>query len=149
MNIFATSSCPYQSAKYLDDKRVVKMCLESAQILSTVMHLYGEDAPYKPTHQNHPCVKWAAESRVNAQWLFRHFQALCLEYWRRYDKQHKCYELEPQFKSFFGKSLVYPKVFENCTDYKEMSNVHLAYKYCLADKWESDKRMPRWYRKGR
>jgi malate/lactate dehydrogenase len=38
MNIFATSPCPIQSAKALDDKRIVKMCSESLQLLVTALH---------------------------------------------------------------------------------------------------------------
>jgi hypothetical protein len=38
LNIFATSPCPVKSAQILDDKRKVKMILESAQILYTNMY---------------------------------------------------------------------------------------------------------------
>lgn len=48
MNIFATSSNPRDCAQSLDDKRLVKMTLETTQILSTVMHLSGHAGPYRP-----------------------------------------------------------------------------------------------------
>lgn len=38
MNIFASFPCPKQSAQYLDNKRVIKMILESAQLLFTALY---------------------------------------------------------------------------------------------------------------
>lgn len=52
MNIFVTSECPEQAAKFLDDKRVVKMCAESVQMLATACHSKGvplADLPCRPT----------------------------------------------------------------------------------------------------
>ena len=92
MNIFALDKRPNIAAQMHCDKHVVKMVLETAQILSTVHHLYeskrAKDA-YKPTHKNHPCVKWAAESMGNYQWLYRLFENLSREYKHRYGKNHK------------------------------------------------------------
>ena len=39
MNIFFTSDCPVKCAVYLDDKRVIKMATETAQMLSTALTL--------------------------------------------------------------------------------------------------------------
>lgn len=92
MNIFALHDRPNYAAQMHCDKHVVKMVLETAQILSTVHHLYESDIAavvYKPTHKNHPSVKWAAESRGNYQWLYRLFDHLSREYTHRYNKQHK------------------------------------------------------------
>lgn len=38
MNIFASDACPTKAARNLDDKRVVKMVLESAQIICTIWY---------------------------------------------------------------------------------------------------------------
>lgn len=84
MNIFILSTNPTEAAQMQCDKHVVKMVLETAQILSTVT-----GGPYKPTHQNHPCVLWAKQNRTNFNWLVRHGLALCDEYTARYKKQHK------------------------------------------------------------
>ena len=65
MNIFATNSDPALAAKFLDDKRVVKMCLESAQLLCTAVIECGGEAPYKSIHKNHPCSIWVRKSRSN------------------------------------------------------------------------------------
>lgn len=85
MNIFILDTNPELAAQMQCDKHVVKMVLESAQILSTVC-----GGPYKPTHQNHPCVLWASRNRVNFAWLRKHALALCAEYTARYGRVHKC-----------------------------------------------------------
>jgi hypothetical protein len=100
MNIFALDENPMIAAQMHCDKHVVKMILESAQILSTVHHL--EDVPqqeymlkhlYKPTHKNHPCTIWARENTANYHWLARLYYYLGCEYTYRYGKEHKSMEL--------------------------------------------------------
>jgi len=85
MNIFILDSDPVLAAQYQCDKHVVKMVLESAQILSTIV-----SGPYKPTHARHPCVIWAGSKAGNYNWLVEHALALCTEYTHRYGKVHKC-----------------------------------------------------------
>ena len=87
MNIFVLDESPVVSAKYACDKHVVKMILESAQMLCAV-HPEGT-APYKRSFYNHPCTKWVRESARNYEWLLLHAYALCEEYTSRYDKVHK------------------------------------------------------------
>lgn len=88
MNVFVLSTNPIEAAQMQCDKHVVKMCLETAQILSTIT-----GGPYKPTHANHPCVLWAKANRTNFSWLIRHGLALCAEYTYRYGKRHKCQDV--------------------------------------------------------
>lgn len=93
MNIFATSQCPVQCAQEMTNVHVVKMILESAQLLSTAHFvLDGVQVGYKPTHQNHPCAVWARESLTNYCWLFKHFEALLNEFTFRTGKVHKSSE---------------------------------------------------------
>ena len=89
MNIFVLHNDPSTAAQMQCDKHVVKMILETAQMLCTVAH--GKDfvAPYKATHKNHPCTLWAALSVQNWNWLVDHGLALCAEYTKRYGKIHK------------------------------------------------------------
>jgi hypothetical protein len=89
MNIFVLDRNPDIAAQYACDKHVVKMVLETAQILSTVAHKLGLEAKYKPTHKNHPCTLWAGESKDNIEWLIKHGTALGKEYTKRYGKIHK------------------------------------------------------------
>lgn len=90
MNIFVVDEDPQQAARDLCDKHVVKMPLESAQMLCTVLVELGvAGVPYRPSHLNHPCTRWAAATRSNFDWLVTHGRALCNEYTRRYGKDHK------------------------------------------------------------
>lgn len=91
MNIFVLDTCPVQAAKYQCDKHVVKMVLETAQLLCSPFDKGA--APYRRTHYNHPCSKWVRESQDNYEWLIRHGLALASEYNFRYDKFHKSLEV--------------------------------------------------------
>lgn len=152
MNIFATSSCPVESAKYLDTKRVNKMILESAQILSTARYLWGYGAPYRPTHIHHPCVIWAASSKGNYIWLLQHFIALCDTFKHRRNKIHKCELLINCLMKDIHVDNMHPQTpHPNCAansslniSYKHIENVHDAYKLYLNDRWEHDKIEPTW-----
>lgn len=97
MNIFFLSSNPKTAAEWHCDKHVVKMLLESAQLLWTAQHIAGTgtftDAPttkdgsrhgYKPTHKNHPCAIWVRASIANYEWLCALAAALADEYHYRY-----------------------------------------------------------------
>ena len=90
VNIFVLHSDPVRAASYHCDKHVCKMVIESAQMLSTAHVFYGNDAPYKESHVNHPCSKWVRESLDNYRWLCNMSLTLCKEYIRRYGKIHKC-----------------------------------------------------------
>ena len=93
MNIFVTSEDPDQSAKWLCDRHVVKMLLESCQMLCTAFHLQKIEAPYKPCHKNHPSSIWVRESFDNFQWLIEHSHSISEEYTARYGKIHKSLEV--------------------------------------------------------
>jgi hypothetical protein len=91
MNIFYLHSTPILAARAHCDKHVVKMVLETAQILAAVHHIHGNSAvTYKLTHANHPCVRWAAASPANYRWLQRLGYELANEYRFRYNRDHKC-----------------------------------------------------------
>ncbi len=93
MNLFVVDPCPVASALALADRHVVKMAVETAQVLWTALHLSAppEALPaggYRPTHRGHPVVRWAALSRGNARWAAEHGLALCGEYQHRYGRVH-------------------------------------------------------------
>ena len=90
MNIFYLDKCPVKAAKYQYNKHVVKMILESAQMLCTAHHHYDENTtvPYKKAHYNHPSTIWTRSDRYNYMWLYDHMIALGDEYTRRYGKKH-------------------------------------------------------------
>jgi hypothetical protein len=101
VNIFASSNCPIESAKFLDDKRCIKMCLETAQLLSSALRLcgYSGNDIYKITHKNHPSNIWTRATQGNYKWLLEHFRALCNEYNRRTGKTHASSKLLPIFEA--------------------------------------------------
>jgi hypothetical protein len=93
VNIFILDHDVKRCAQAHNDKHVVKMILETAQLLSTVHWQTGGQAPYKQTHVNHPCSVWARESLANYMWLCELGLELCKEYTHRYGKVHKSEEI--------------------------------------------------------
>ena len=97
MNIFYFNKCPIKSAEDQPDKMLVKMPLETAQMLCTAhRELDGDEYAdanglYKRAYWNHPCTIWAREASGNYEWLYQHFIALSFEYTYRYGKQHASY----------------------------------------------------------
>lgn len=87
MNIFYLDSNPTLCAKYHNDKHVVKMILETAQLLCGVHWVTGKEAPYKLSHKNHPCSIWVRSSLENYLWLCELGLELCDEYTYRYGKK--------------------------------------------------------------
>ncbi len=112
MNIFALSENPSTAAKWHCDKHVVKMIVESAQMLSTAHRMLDgtetrrpsstgktmskywelddnrEDVLYKAVHIGHPCTVWTMQSHENYNWHYSLFNELCKEYTHRYNKVH-------------------------------------------------------------
>ncbi len=91
MNIFVLDQDPKVCAKYHNNKHVVKMILETAQLLCGVHHMVESkiEIPYKLSHKNHPCSIWARECIENYVWLCDLGMELCFEYTYRYGKKHK------------------------------------------------------------
>jgi len=103
MNIFFLHWNPRKCAKYHCDKHVIKMILESCQLLYTCHWIHSEPAPppyidcapnggYKPTHRKHPSEIWLCESLDNYRWLIQLARELLVEYAYRYgsDRIHAC-----------------------------------------------------------
>ncbi len=106
MNIFFLSADPEEAAQMSCDRHSIKMILESAQMLSTVLRQHGYDEKthedldprfekwiYGITHAKHPSTIWAGKSLANFDWLLSHSLALCREYTHRYGKFHKSEEI--------------------------------------------------------
>ena len=94
MNIFYLDRDPKIAAQMMCDKHVVKMILESAQMLSTAHRVCDGDkyadqyGLYKMAHKNHPSTIWVRTSEDNYDWLWQHMCALMKEYTYRYGKTH-------------------------------------------------------------
>lgn len=97
MNIFYLHENPERAAEYHYNKHVIKMVIETAQMLCTAHHVCGDgDVPYRKTHPNHPTTQWVRASKKHYQWAYRFMLALGNEYTKRYGKVHmtiqKCKE---------------------------------------------------------
>ena len=154
MNIFVSSSCPIESAKFLDDVRSNKMCLESAQLLSSALRLcgYAGDDVYKISHKNHPSSLWCRATQGNYKWLLEHFRALCDEYTRRTGKIHASSKLLPIFERGIslipaGERMPFSNNARNLTkgvDFTHETDTVKAYQLYLMERWNQDKREPKW-----
>jgi hypothetical protein len=92
MNIFFIHENPVLSAKAMSNRHIVKMIIESAQLMSTAHYVLDNNTNlYRPTHTNHPSAVWTRLSAHNYTWLYRHFLALCEEYTLRYNREHLTY----------------------------------------------------------
>ena len=89
MNIFFLDRNQTECAKAHYDTHVVKMILESAQLLSTAHHLIGAGGPYKKTHDNHPSAIWVRSNVKHYMWLYILMEELGKEYTHRFGKVHK------------------------------------------------------------
>lgn len=94
MNIFYLSKSPDIAAQLQPDKMLVKMILESAQMLCTAHRVLDGDeyadevGLYKIAYKNHPCTIWTRDCSGNYWWLYKHFLALGREYEYRYKRTH-------------------------------------------------------------
>jgi len=116
MNLFILSEDPESAAQMQCDKHVVKMILETTQLLCTAHRVLDgteyldktangrkikrwrleddrQDVMYVATHVNHPSAIWVRECSANYYWTFYHLVHLLCEYKFRYGKSHKCDEL--------------------------------------------------------
>jgi hypothetical protein len=145
MNIFVVSPNQKECAQMLDDKRLQKMILESAQMLSAALHRHGGNPPYKLSHKNHPCTLWTGDSRQNYLWHLDLLEQMHTEYIGRRGKSHKsytdCYVTLKVQAGLIPDGEMTP--FANCSLFKD-KNVFEAYKMTMVHKWQNDKLVPRW-----
>ena len=159
MNIFYLDENPVVAAKSQCDKHVVKMPLESAQMLCTAhrvldnIDVLAGQSLYKSTHVNHPCSVWVRESNEHYMWLYEHFIALCQEYTNRYGKQHLCFTkfekplwYVPENISKIGFSEPPACMPEYCKRSDSVTSYMVYYRYekrAIA-KWDRLKNIPYW-----
>jgi hypothetical protein len=141
MNIFVTSPDPWRCAIMLDDRRLSKMCVESAQLLCTAMHVACAEQgvtlhiPYKRTHVNHPCSVWTRQSRGNFSWLLELLRSLTFEFYLRRGKGHKCATLVPTLRRGVELFSGPQTMFVNCSRHKDFNDVIDAYRHTMLCKW--------------
>ena len=148
MNIFVTDADPNKSASCLPDKHIVKMPLETCQMLSIVGsakwgHDFGQlpkldGTPYKTdkgAFRNHPCTIWA---QSHWTWLINHGLGLCYEYTHRYGKTHSCQSTIEYANTIFPHTDDFPTTFTRAMpdEYKLDTSIDTftAYKNYISSK---------------
>lgn len=158
MNIFFLSTNTKLCAEYHNDKHVVKMILETAQLLSTAHAILDNDGKqvegmYKPTHINHPCAIWVRKTRDNYIWTSNLLYWLLEEYTHRYNKVHKVKEMYDELvfnpkniiDSFFTTpALAMPDEYKNSDPVEAYRNYYIGEKRHIA-KW-TNRQIPSWWK---
>ena len=156
MNIFYLDNNPEKCAELHCDKHVVKMIVESAQLLSTAHHVIdGSSARagiYKATHKNHPSAIWARTTDSNYNWLYVLWRELMREYKYRYMKTHACERLIEVLKklpyniqtgAFTPPPLAMPEEFKVTDPIESYKNYYKGAKAHFA-KW-TNRSVPEWF----
>ena len=152
MNIFILDYDVKKCAEYHVDKHVVKMILETAQLLCGVHWVSGGNAPYKLSHKNHPCAIWARESLTNYLYLCELGLELSREYTYRYGKKHKsqeiiewCIDNKPNIvdKGFTEPAKAMPDEYKVKSVVESYRNYYLGAKSGFAS-WKN-RETPEWY----
>lgn len=149
MNIFVLSKNPIECAQMHCDRHVVKMILESAQLLSTAVSFYGEvEGLYKPTHRNHPCSIWVRQSSANFLWLLHLAHALCGEFNFRYGKTHKSLHVLNKCRNLIPEGKLTPFALAMPDEYKSDDAVESYRKYYIGEKHQlltyTNREIPKW-----
>jgi hypothetical protein len=175
MNVFFLDENPKLSAQYHVDKHVVKMILETAQLLCGVHHMTDQvttkyrpstdqvttkyppsthQVPYKLSHKNHPCAVWARQSLSNYLYLCELGLELGKEYTYRYGKRHKsidvinwCIINKPNIPDigFTTPAMAMPDEFKVDSVVESYRNYYMGAKKELAS-WKKREK-PLWFRK--
>ena len=72
MNVFILDYDVCKIPELMCDQHIVKMILETAQLLCSAHHVVdpmNTNIPYKLTHVNHPCAVWTRGSVFNYNFL--------------------------------------------------------------------------------
>jgi hypothetical protein len=139
MNLFILDLDPDTNAQYHVDRHCSKMILEAMQLLCTTFHLQGIEAPYKMTHQNHPCTIFTRTSKNNFDLVVNYVYALSKEFTYRYDNIHKSSLLlkwvwENESKLSFPKKELTPIALAMPDQYKTDDPVQSYRNYYLGEK---------------
>ena len=171
MNIFALDRNPRIAAEMMCDQHIVKMIVESIQMLSAVIDMNYKDrykgADSSPPSQTlglygypksvckHPCTLWLAESRGNYKWLIKHTRAMCLEYSKRYNKSHAseglvmvCEAQEKYLDFLYHRKTEFVQAMPDQAKKKDpikgYRNFYNLYKFAFA-RWQKTRPAPDWY----
>lgn len=150
---------PTVAVKYLSDCHVRKMCLETAQILSSVMYLNHydllENMP-KPYNPKHPVIQ-AIKTPAQINWVLHYNDALQEEYKYRFGKEHAYYGIRLYYNVMYSLKPFPPvkspeglaRDFKDfCTDKSDIVEAHrdyYRYKKSIIKNWKYTLRKePEW-----
>ena len=165
MNIFYLDNNTELCAKYHCDKHVVKMILETAQLLSTAHRVLDGDryadnnSLYKATHKNHPTAVWGRQSDQNYLWTLSLLIELMKQYTKRYNKKWNKLKSDALIKGLMslpttitrGSFTTPPQCMPE--DYKDKDTITAYKNYYIGDKARFAKwnytDTPEWFNNGR
>ena len=155
MNLFVLDLDPTKAATMACDRHVIKMTLETAQLLCSAFPVGV--APYRPTHINHPCSVWVRTSSANYDWALEHGLALAKEYTKRYGKIHaseavlnKVASLKTEIRYIKSESILTPFAQAMAEELQHNDPVVAYQRYYLRDKakfatWTEPSIPPDWW----
>jgi hypothetical protein len=145
MNIFFLHKDPSRAAKAQCDKHVVKMVLETTQMLSTAARRNGFDIGYKAAYPSHPMTKWVGDNNYNFSWALEHAQELSKEYFARYGKFHACQKVIDKFLPLKGSYINFSEPPQCMPDEFKCANYVRAYRDYYIHKIGEWKHPPKWF----
>jgi len=146
MNIFFLHKDPSRAAKAQCDKHVVKMVLETTQMLSTAARRNGFDIGYKAAYPSHPMTKWVGDNNYNFSWALDHAQELSKEYVARYNKFHACQKVINKFIPLKGSYINFSEPPQCMPDEFKCDDYVRAYRDYYIHKIGEWKRPPKWFK---
>lgn len=164
MNYPVPTPTPKGNAKFMDNVRLNKFISEFQQMIAVAMGFHGATPEQLPKrlngnpfgtkgHFNHPCTIWVRKNRSNFLHMCRSTLEFLNEHYRRGGKGHANARNNIKLAMAFAKNIPAGArtEFPNCAahdslgvNYKHIKDVHVAYSLYINDRWDLDKKEPKW-----
>lgn len=164
MNYPVPMETPKENAEFMDNVRLNKFISEFQQMINVAMAFHGatenellvrkNGRVFKAKgHFNHPCTIWARTNRSNFLHMTRSTLEFYKEHIKRGGKGHENVRDNVRRAIRFASKLPPGQrtPFPNCAahdslgvNYKHLSDVHAAYQLYINDRWDMDKKEPKW-----
>jgi hypothetical protein len=164
MNYPVPCGIPRKNAEFMDNVRLNKFISEFQQMIAVAMGYHGASEEQLPKrlngkpfgtkgHFHHPCTVWARTNRSNFIHMCRSTLEFLNEHYKRGGKGHLNCRDNIRLAMKFAKNLPTGArtAFPNCAahdslgiSYKHVKNVHMAYALYINDRWDLDKKEPKW-----